>query len=241
MTEASRDAADTDYFEQVESCFARLRGTPLLLSPKDWALLASWRAEGIPLRVVLEALESVFLARRRSAAEGTPRPILSLSYCRHAVEEAFDAWREARLGAPSGTEPAAGEGSESGVEEAAGCLHGWIEELQLAGRNPELPELPMEEAAEDLRRLTALLEAPDAPSLAQVEEQLERTEDRMLDQLLQTLPPKVIQEIQEAVHRDLRALKPRLTRRAYESTFLVHLRGRLRARHHLPRLTLYQV
>lgn len=241
MTEAPRDAADTDYFEQVESCFARLRGTPLLLSPKDWALMASWREEGVPLRVVLEALESVFLARRRSAGEGTPRPILSLGYCRHAVQEAFDAWREARLGAPSGGDPAAGEGSESGKEEAAGCLHGWIEELQLAGRNPELSKLPMAEAAEHLRRLAALLQAPDAPSLAQVEEQLEQTEDRMLDQLLQTLPPEVMQEIEDSVHQDLHALRPRLTRRAYESTFRVHLRGRLRAHHHLPRLTLYQV
>ncbi len=239
MSETTPDAADTDYFEQIEACFARLRGTPLLLSPKDWALVGSWQMEGVPLRVVLQALESVFLARRRSAGEGTPRAILSLGYCRHAVQEAFDAWREARLGAPSGRDPAAGEAGDSGVEEATRCLQSWIEELQLAGGNPELPERPMEEAAENLRRVAASLGAPDAPSLAQVEEQLEQTEDRMLDQLLKTLPRPVMQEIEAFVRRDLDALRPRLTRRAYESTFLVHLRGRLRARHHLPRLTLY--
>jgi hypothetical protein len=239
MTEVPRDAADTDYFEQIESCFARLRGTPLLLSPKDWALVARWHKEGVPLRVVLEALESVFLTRRRSAGEGTPRAILSLGYCRHAVQEAFDVWREARLGAPSGGDAAAGSGSESGKGDAADCLRGWIDELQLAGRNPELPGLPMEEATENLRRLAAMLEAPDAPSLAQVEEQLEQTEDRMLDQLLQTLPPEVMQEIEASARQDLHALRPRLTRRAYESTFRVHQRGHLRARLHLPRLTLY--
>jgi hypothetical protein len=239
MSDSSRDAADIDYFEQVESCFSRLRGTPLLLSPKDWALVASWREAGIPLRLVLEALESVFVARRRSADEGTTRPVLALSYCRHAVQEAFDAWREAQLGAPSVETPATGEGSESGKQEAASCLQAWIEGLQHAGRKAELPSLPLEEAAEHLRSLAALLEAPDHPSLAQVEDRLEEIEDRLLDRLLQALPPEAMQEIEDSVRQDLQALQPRLTQRAYESTFQVHLRGRLRERHHLPRLTLY--
>ncbi len=127
------------------------------------------------------------------------------------------------------------------MEEAVRCLQSWIEELRLAGCNPELPKLPVEAATKNLRRLAALLQTPAAPSLAQVEEQLEQTEDRMLDQLLQALPKQVMQEIEASVRHDLHALRPRLTQRAYESTFLVHLRGRLRARHHLPRLTLYQV
>lgn len=236
-----REAEGIDYFDQIESRFARLRGTPLLLSPKDWALVASWRQSEIPLRVVLEALEAVFLARRRPDGEGAPRAILSLGYCRHAVQDAFDSWREAHLGAPTGESESPGEESQSSREEAVGYLRGWVEELLRAESDAALPELPLQEAAADLQRLAALLEAPDAPSLAQVEEQLERAEDRMLDRLLRALPPEVVQEIETSARQELHTLQPRLTQRAYESTLLVHVRGHLRARHHLPRLTLYQI
>jgi len=236
-----RDAEEIDYFEQIEACFAGLRGSPLLLSPKDWALVASWRKAGVPLRVVLEALEAVFVARRRSAGEGGPRPVLSLGYCRHAVQEAFESWREARLGAPTGDFAEVTRECDSGREEAVGFLIAWIEELLVAERNGALPTAPLQEAAKELQHLMTLLQAPDAPSLAQVEEQLEAAEDRMLDRLLQGLPPDAVQETEELVRQDLHALQPRLTRRAYESTFRVHVRGRLRTRHHLPRLTLYQV
>ena len=61
--------------------------------------MASWREAGIPLRVVLEALESLFAARCRAPSEGAPRPILSLGYCRHAVKEAFHIIVEQKMGA----------------------------------------------------------------------------------------------------------------------------------------------
>jgi hypothetical protein len=71
-------AADSDdYFLEIESRFAELRETPFVFSAKDWALMKSWHDDGIPLAIVLEAIDSCFEKRRET---GRKRVISSLSY-----------------------------------------------------------------------------------------------------------------------------------------------------------------
>lgn len=86
MTSTDKPAEDHAYFQAVESCFIRLRGAPLLLSPADWQLTRSWHREGIPLELVLQTLEEVFAARR---ARGSKGKVQGLRYCAPAVEKAW--------------------------------------------------------------------------------------------------------------------------------------------------------
>jgi len=44
-----------NYFTEIEEHFQRRRGTLLLLSPLDWALMETWKDAGIPLEAVLRA------------------------------------------------------------------------------------------------------------------------------------------------------------------------------------------
>src|SRR6185436_7296332 len=74
-----------DYFLEIEAHFASRRGTPFILNAKDWALMQAWAAEGIPLPIVIEAIDSVF-----EKSEGK-KTINSLHYLRHAVR---DLWKE---------------------------------------------------------------------------------------------------------------------------------------------------
>ncbi len=75
------------YFLEIESRFAERRGTPFVLSAKDWALMKRWRDDGVPLPVVLEAIDSVF---EKNETSGRRKVISSLSYCRHAVKELWE-------------------------------------------------------------------------------------------------------------------------------------------------------
>lgn len=86
------------YYRAVEDHFCRLRGTPFLFSPKDFAYLRRWWQEGIPLSAVLLALGEVF-AKKRERGEG---PVSSLAYCRHAVARYAKRLAQARVG---GEEP----------------------------------------------------------------------------------------------------------------------------------------
>lgn len=83
----------SDYFTEIESHFAQRRGTPFILSAKDWALMKSWSDEGIPLPVVIEAIDSVF-----DKQEAKGKKVNGLSYCRHAVKELWDERRELQVG-----------------------------------------------------------------------------------------------------------------------------------------------
>jgi hypothetical protein len=87
-------AVADDYFLEIEARFAERRGTPFLLSAKDWALMKKWADDGIPLPVVIEAIDAVF----DKAAE-RKKIVNSLSYCRHAVKELWDERKELQAGA----------------------------------------------------------------------------------------------------------------------------------------------
>ena len=95
-------AVPDDYFLEIESHFALRRGTPFILSAKDWALMKKWAEDGIPLPVVIEAIDTVF----EKAAE-RKKIVNSLSYCRHAVKELWEERKELQIGA-SATVPEEG-------------------------------------------------------------------------------------------------------------------------------------
>lgn len=84
------------YFSEIEETFVRRRGRNLLLSPLDWALIESWKERGIPLRLVLASIHSVFDAIENSP--GRQPTVKSLSYCSDEVESRFAEWIDGRAG-----------------------------------------------------------------------------------------------------------------------------------------------
>jgi hypothetical protein len=82
-----------DYFLEIEAHFAQRRGTPFVLNAKDWVLMKSWSEAGIPLPVVIEAIDSVF-----DKQEAKKRTVSGLAYCKHAVKELWDERRELLIG-----------------------------------------------------------------------------------------------------------------------------------------------
>jgi hypothetical protein len=49
-----------NYFTEIEEHFQRRRGSLLLLSTLDWALVDSWRESGVPLPAVLRGIDAAF-------------------------------------------------------------------------------------------------------------------------------------------------------------------------------------
>ena len=84
------------FYRAVEDFFASLRGVPHALSPKDFQLLRAWWREGVPLLAVTSGVTEVFERRRE---RGDEDPVVSLSYCRHAVRSHARRLAEARVGA----------------------------------------------------------------------------------------------------------------------------------------------
>lgn len=84
------------YFSEIEEAFVRYRGKNLLLSPLDWALIEAWKERGVPLHIVLRALDNVFDSINQQPAR--KKQVKSLLYCRDEVENLYAAWLETQIG-----------------------------------------------------------------------------------------------------------------------------------------------
>ncbi len=90
-----------NYFTEIEEHFQRRRGSLLLLSTLDWALIETWREAGIPLEVVLRGIDEAFdkyEARQRSSPNRRLRQVNGLAWCAQAVLEAAEQQKEAATG-----------------------------------------------------------------------------------------------------------------------------------------------
>lgn len=89
------------YFTEIEDRFAQRRGSLLLLSTLDWALIETWREAGVPLEVVLRGIDAAFdkhEAQRTRLGPRHQRKVNGLAWCAQAVMEAAEQAREAGVG-----------------------------------------------------------------------------------------------------------------------------------------------
>lgn len=217
----SETAADRDFYAAAEAAFIRRRGTPFLLSPRDFALLKEWRALGVPVEAIEQGIDEAFSRREERAATGR---INSLAYCRDAVLSAWERRAQARVGS--------GEGRAE-TAEVAPALANLEEKLtDLAARRPDL-SVPIEAARRSVGRLAS---SPKSP--AEIEVSLARLDRRLAVSLLEGLPEAERGGIaEEAAHR-VAAASGRMDEAAALRTVHALERRLLREMLDLPRLTL---
>lgn len=84
-----------NYLLEIENEFSRLRGRASRLSPLDWNLAQSWEDKGVPLRIVLNAMNDGFKKFQASKPDDS---INSLRYFTSAVEKQFAEWQKSQVG-----------------------------------------------------------------------------------------------------------------------------------------------
>jgi len=220
----SETAEDRAYYAAAEAAFVRRRGTPFLLSPRDFALLKEWRALGVPLEAVALGIDEAFSRREERSAVGR---VNSLSYCRDAVLEAWE--RRAETARGRGGTSDAGAGS---VDAAAGlrALGGRL--AALIGARPDLAG-PLASARRSLERLEASGKAPE-----EIENSLARLDRRLARELADALPEGERSEVEAEVARLLAGAGERMDPVTLEKTSRALTRRVVRERLELPRLSL---
>lgn len=221
----SETAEDRDYFAAAEAAFVRRRGTPFLLSPKDFALLKEWRALGVPLEAIESGIDDAFTRREERAAVGR---VNSLSYCRDAILEAWERRAEAARG--KGRAGAAEAIDAVEVAAALGRLAGDLEAV--AVRRPDLAT-PIDAARRSLSRLEASGKSPE-----DVEGSLAGLDRRLAKALGDALTEKERADLDAEAERMLRGAGARMDEVTFEKTAKALKRRLLRERLGLPRLSL---
>ena len=121
-----------NYFTEIEERFQQRRGSLLMLSTLDWALIETWREAGVPLEAVLRGIDNAFDKHdaKTLRSSGRTRKVNGLAWCAQSVMEAVEQAMEASIGAAPPLRP---EASESGfetervsryLEQNAGCHRG---------------------------------------------------------------------------------------------------------------------
>jgi len=106
-----------NYFTEIEERFQRRRGTILLLSTLDWALIEMWREAGIPLEAVLRGIDAAFDKYEARQKRARMQRVNGLAWCAQAVMQAAVELSEAATGSAATTT------MESGFEHERVAAH----------------------------------------------------------------------------------------------------------------------
>ena len=231
-----------NYFTEIEDTFVRRRGKHLFLSPMDWALMETWKQQGIPLHIVLRGIERSF-----DSFESKPRKrtVKSLLYCQEEVEAQYAEWNDARVGASSST----GSDSEhtpfslEAVSEHLERNRAALAELAETRRQKQEDDLSeaMTRAASLLSDIQTDLEAGAPLDTRKLEDSLTGLERLLNDSMFAVASDSELEAHKTAVKDQLKPYRSQMETVIYNQTFNNLLLKRLREHYSVPRLSLFYV
>jgi hypothetical protein len=221
-----------NYFTEIEEHFQRRRGTILLLSTLDWALIETWKDAGIPLEAVLRGIDSTFerYEKRKSGA----RKINGLAYCSQEVLASAEEMKEAAVGTTR--EEKSNEGFEG--ERIAAFLRASAEKIA-ATRLPATATPTAQQAAASLNELAAAIEQGGKPALEDLERRLTVMEEKLFASLLTGITDDDLLAVRAEADRAIAPYRSKMAGPQMEQLHKQFVHKRLLERYGLPRLSLF--
>jgi hypothetical protein len=224
-----------NYFSEIEETFIRRRGKQLFVSPLDWALIDEWKDRGVPLHIVIRAINDVFDLRDRQVADQKvpTRPISSLSYCKSEVEAQFAEWSTSQVGKSPQADGDDGRTPTFTIDAVKHHIDGAIEKLEAVDR----PEI-VEALRWAIVRLN-LLRDELTENWEHVDGQLNATEKELEAAMITSWKSEEFEPIEKSVAAQLAEYKDTMEPEAYQRTFSIMLLKQLRDKSGIPRLGLF--
>ncbi len=229
-----------NYFTEIEERFQARRGSLLMLSTLDWALIETWREAGLPLDIVLRGIDDAFdhhdakLARAKTRV----RKINGLAWCSQAVMESAQRAAEASLAAPLPPGESAAV-AQTGFEQPriSAFLRTAAETIAAATLPPPADTIATEIASR-LRTLAAEVDATPT-NLEALDRSLTVLEEKLLAALLTATPEEDLTALREQAARELAPFRGKMQAVQIRQVQQQFLGKRLFEAHRLPRLSLF--
>jgi hypothetical protein len=226
------------YFTEIEDRFSRRRGSLLLLSTLDWALIESWREAGVPLEAVLRGIDTAFdrYETRSARAKGRLRKVNGLGWCAQAVMAAAEEMVEAATGAaPERTAQTSASGFEN--ERVASYLRRNAEQVRAAGERSSNEALAA--IGTRLGEVAAGMEQRDAISLEELDRVLTVLEERMVDAVRAHTTEEQLVAFRQQADTELAPFRSRMNAVQLRQVQQQFLTRKLLQTWSLPRLSLF--
>ncbi|MFC6645733.1 hypothetical protein ACFQBQ_09105 [Granulicella cerasi] len=231
-----------EYFSEIEDRFNARRGSLLMLSTLDWALIETWREAGIPLEAVLRGIDRAFdkYDAKAARAKGRTRKVNGLAWASQAVMEAAEEAVEAATGAPLAASKH--EAAESGfehervaafLERNAAALQA-SKAVQLAGSNEVVSSAVLK-----LRAIAAELRSDAAAPLDELDRTLTVMEERLVAAVRQAASEDDLVQLREQAERELAPYRAKMAAPQLKQIVAQFEQKRLMEMYRLPRLSLF--
>jgi len=221
-----------NFFTEIEEHFQKRRGTLIMLSPLDWALMEIWKDAGIPLEAVLRGIDTSFEKWERRPRHS--RKVNSLAYCAQEVLASAEELKDAAVGA------APAKKADPGLEHEA--VAAFLRQNADALANCPLPGAAQniaDEAAQTLLGLADGVEQGTAPAMEDLERRLTVSEEKLLAALLASTPDDVLFAIRSEADRDLAPYRSKMTAPQIDQLQKQYVQKRLLEKYNMPRLSLF--
>ena len=223
-----------NYFTEIEDHFQRRRGTLLLLSPLDWALMETWKDAGIPLQAVLRGIDVTFEKWERRSRK--TRKVNGLAFCAQEVLASAEELKEAAVGAPAHDKEKRDAGlDQSAVAEYLTRNASQLDQLQLPGSAQALAQ----QTAATLLGLAESLALGTAVQMEDLERRLTIAEEKLFAALLAATPDEALYQVRSEADRDLAPYRRKMTAPQTEQLQKQYIHKRLFEQYQVPRLSLF--
>ena len=228
-----------NYFTEIEERFQQRRGSLLMLSTLDWALIETWREAGIPLEAVLRGVDNAFNKHDAKAVRSPrrTRKVNGLAWCAQSVMEAVAQAMEASVGSSAARSSAT---PESGFETKRVQRYLQQNAALLDEAKLEAPaDAVAAEIAGRLKTLATGLSAEPASSLEDLDRTLTILEEKMFAALLTSAREEELLALREQADRELAPYRGKMKAVQIKQVQQQFLQKRLLEARKLPRLSLF--
>ncbi len=232
-----------NYFTEIEEHFQRRRGSILLLSTLDWALIETWKDAGVPLEAVLRGIDEAFDRYDQRPTKTKTRKVNSLAYCAQAVLVAAEEMKEAAIGVSAASDKKQDE-KFTAAEIAAFLRHNAETLRQRIPALPALAQPAAAQAADSLEQMAGSLVslAPDSPAklrLEELEQRLTVLEEKIFASLTAVQSEEDLLNVRTEVDREMAPYRGKMSGSQMEQLRKQYVHKRLLDRYELPRLSLF--
>jgi hypothetical protein len=229
-----------NYFTEIEDHFQRRRGSLLMLSTLDWALIETWREAGIPLEAALRGIDNAFDKYDARKSKSRSRRINGLAWCSQEVMSAVEQMKEAAVGSnTANNQRESAPGFEP--ERIAAHLNLCAQQLRAATLTSIAAETATATAAR-LDELAAQLTSQEksaAPNLEGLERNLTTLEEKLFATLTATASEADLLAMREQAARELAPYRGRMQAVQIRQVEQQFLHKRLLEKFQLPRFSLF--
>ncbi len=227
-----------NYFTEIEERFQQRRGSLLMLSTLDWALIETWREAGIPLEAVLRGIDNAFDKYDAKALRSTRglRKVNGLAWCAQSVMEATEQALEASVGTVSQTAAQVESGFE--INRVRRYLAETADAMEAASLDPPADTTAIDIAGR-LRALATGLQAEPAQSLEELDRTLTVLEEKLFASLMTATPDRELEALRAQAARELAPYRGKMQSVQIKQITAQFLQKRLLDAKKIPRLSLF--